>query len=1104
MKTKYWGKGCDRLSNYVAYHVHTELSLLDSATKFQDYIDRAVQLGQAAIAFTEHGNIYQWIAKKIACDKAGLKYLHGVECYLTESLLVSDCTGKQSKIRDNYHTILIAKNFEGLLELNALVSLSSRDDHFYYKPRITFKEFLGISSNIIKISACLASPLNKMSTTHPIYEQLLRHYDYLEIQPHNFQDQIIYNRHLAQMSQKYGIPLIAGTDTHSLDQYKAECRSILMLAKHIEFANEDSFDLTYKSYDQLVDMFRLQDAIPEQMFLQAIENTNQMAESVESFELDTSFKYPKLYGARDREVFAKTIENGFQEKIREGAITPNQVAPFQEAIKEECRVFDKIDMSGFMLFMSELVTWCKSHGIPIGFNRGSCGGSRVAYVTNITDLNPETWHTVFSRFCNEDRKEIGDIDIDVSPSDRDKVYEYIINRFGQDKTAFILAIGTIKSKGCIDEICRALGVRWEQEHLHNTSELKKRLTFLRENNTNGSELDRQAAIQSLSQRLAELKKENEKLAAKNPWTLELESIIKKAFEEDEEKARKKYPDIFYYYDGLLDVAVSQSMHPAGIVASPVTLPDNYGTFYSDGKIILQIDMECVHEVSLVKYDILGLKNIEIIKDAYSLIGKPYPKSHEINWDDEAVWADMLRSPVGIFQFEGDYAFQILCRYKPKSIFDMSLVTAALRPSGASYRDDLIRRKPHKNPSPLIDELLKENYGYLVYQEDVIKFLQEICGFTGSEADNLRRAIGRKQKDRLDAALPSILDGYCSKSPQPREVAEQEAKEFLQIIEDSSNYMFGMNHSIGYCMIGYLCAYLRYYYPYEFITSYLNNANNEDDIKNGSALAELYGIKIISPKFGVSKDRYVFQKDLGVIAKGIASVKYMNAQIANELYSIAKNSRPNTFMDLLLKIKSETCIDTRQREILIKIDYFSDYGNSKELLRIVDFFSFLKDGAAKKIPKGKINHKFEHVLKKHATDISKSGNVLKAYTITDMSGLLASCEQLVRSMAIEDFSLREKIQFQVDSLGYIDLTTYNPMDRRKLFINDVIPMKDKEKKVWGYVLLTRSIGTGKVSKLTVKRAIFQKNPIKKSDIVYAKLLEKSKSGYWYLVSYNIIP
>ena len=173
------------------------------------------------------------------------------------------------------------------------------------------------------------------------------------------------------------------------------------------------------------------------------------------------------------------------------------------------------------------------------------------------------------------------------------------------------------------------------------------------------------------------------------------------------------------------------MHPAGIVASPITLRDNYGTFISDGKEILQIDMECVHEVSLVKYDILGLKNIEIIKDAYELLGKPYPKSHEINWDDEAVWKDMLRSPIGIFQFEGEFAFQMLRQYEPHSIFDMSLVTAALRPSGASYRDDLMQHKPHRNPSSIIDELLADNNGYLIYQEDVIKFLQQICGFSVS-------------------------------------------------------------------------------------------------------------------------------------------------------------------------------------------------------------------------------------------------------------------------------------------------------------------------------------------------------------------------------------
>lgn len=1132
--------------------------MLDSATKFQDYIDRAVQLGQTAIAFTEHGNIYQWVAKKMACDKAGIKYLHGVECYLTEQLyeypdanelwreaqsgrneqdakkaLADMMESGKKKVRDNYHTILIAKNYDGILEINNLVSLSNRDDHFYYKPRITFEEFLGISDNVIKISACLASPLNKMSVRHPMYEKLLKHYDYLEVQAHNFGEQISYNCHLAEMSKKYGIPLIAGTDTHSIDAYKAECRSIMQLAKHIEFADEDSFDLTYKTYDELVEMFRIQGALPETVFLEAIENTNRMADAVEPFELDISFKYPKLYrnAAEDKAVFEEAIRKNFQAKIDEGAITQEQIPNFKDAIKEECRVFDKIDMSGFMLFMSELVTWCKSNGIPIGFNRGSCGGSRVAYVTNTTDLNPETWHTVFSRFCNEDRKEIGDIDIDVSPSDRDKVYEYIINRFGQEKTAFILAIGTIKSKGCIDEICRALGVRWNKEHQHDLGDLKNILKALKDIDVEVTfsglrdefctyYWDRKAnklifpeemggtpraeLIKVYSRECERLKAENEKIFQKNPWVGKVNTEIKDLFELDEEKARNQYPEVFYYYDGLLDVAISQSMHPAGIVASPITLRDHYGTFLSDGKEILQIDMECVHEAGLVKYDILGLKNIEIIKDTYALIGKPYPKSHEINWDDDAVWKDMLRSPIGIFQFESAFAFDSLRKFKTHSIYDMSLVTACIRPSGASYRDELLQRKPHHNPSPIIDELLNDNLGYLIYQEDTIKFLQQICGLSGSEADNVRRAIGRKQRDRLEAALPDILEGYCSKSSQPRNIAEEEAKEFLQIIEDSASYQFGYNHSIGYCMIGYLCAYLRYYYPAEFITAYLNNANNEDDIKNGSALAELYGIQIVPPRYGISKDKYVYDKDHHVIAKGISSIKYMNSTVANELYDLAKRSSPKTFMSLLTLMNNETSLDARQRDILIKIDFFVDFGNVTELSRIASVFVFFKNGTAKKVQKDKINGQMLDVVSKYATDKNKNGTEAKSFTITDMDGLLDECEAVIKSLHLPDLDLKCKIQNQIDLMGYIDLTTNKKEDRRKLLITDVFPLSSKkDNSIWGYAVQTRSVGSGKVSRLTIRSAVYVKTPLKRFDIIYAKELEKNRSGYWYLLDYDLI-
>ncbi len=1098
------------IKNYTVYHLHTELSLLDSATKFKDYIARAVELGQTALAFTEHGNIYQWVEKKMACDEAGLKYLHGCEVYLTEKLLHTDLrTGEQSKVRDNFHTILIAKNYAGLQEMNELISLSSRKDHFYYKPRITFDEFLGLSDNVIRISACLASPLNRMSITHPMYERLLRHYNYLEIQAHNHPEQIAYNRHLAEMSKKYGIPLIAGTDTHSLNKYKAECRTILQLSKHIDFADEDTFDLTYKTYDELVQMFAAQDALPETLYLEAIENTNRMAESVEPFELDTSFKYPPLYGDRDKEVLHQVLSDNLQAKIEEGAITPEQVEPFKEAITEECRVFEKIDMSGFMLFMSEMVTWCKENGIPIGFNRGSCGGSRVACVSNTTDLNPETWHTVFSRFCNEDRKEIGDIDIDVSPSQRDLIYDYIINRFGQEHTAFILAIGTIKSKGCIDEICRALSVRWNKEHQQDERAFRKALAALKDEKIKinfGDARDgfsyyffdeegnllfpdrmkdqsRADLIREFTKEYTRFKEENEKIFAKNPWAGKTSTTIKKEFETNEVAARKKYPEVFYYYDGLLDVAISQSMHPAGIVASPITLRDNYGTFISDGKEILQIDMDCVHEVSLVKYDILGLKNIEIIKDIYELMGKPYPKSHEIDWDDQDVWKDMLRSPIGIFQFEGDYAFQMLKQYEPHSIFDMSMITAALRPSGASYRDDLMQHKPHKNPSAIIDDLLKDNNGYLIYQEDVIKFLQQICGFSGSDADNTRRTIARKKPEDLEKILPDILNGYCEKSPQPREVAEQEAKEFLQIISDASSYMFGYNHSVGYCMIGYMCAYLRYYHPYEFITAYLNNANGEEDVKKGNELATLYGIRIVPPRFGLSKDKYLLNADEKVIAKGISSVKYMNADVANELYALAEAGKPKSFMELLMVLNEKTHLDARQRDILVKIDYFAEYGNSKELMRMVDLFTFFKNGTMKKIPKDKLTSELEPVIAQYATDKTKSGATAKNYTFTDLPGLLHHLEQMVKAMNISDFDLKSKMQNQLENLGYIDLTTNKKEDRRKLIVMDVFPLSSKkDKSIWGYALQVRSIGTGKVNRWTVYSELYARKPLKRFDII----------------------
>lgn len=1022
--------------NYVVYHLHTEDSLLDSCTNYKLYVDKAVELGQRAIAFSEHGNIYNWIEKKMYCDEHNIKYIHGIECYLTETL--------DEKIRDNYHTVLLAKNYDGVKEINNLIELSTRADHYYYKPRITFDEFFALSDNVIKISACLASPLNKLryELDKPLYrretgiqyDRLCKKYDYFEIQPHiNSDEQKDYNKHLLKLSKKYNTPLIMGTDTHSLNAYKAECRSILQLSKRIEFSNEDTFDLTYKSYDELVEMCKEQNCFPIEVYLTAIENTNVMADSIENWELDKKVKYPKSYD-NEEYVLKKRIFEMYKDKVRRGVITNDK--RYIDNIKEELRVFKKINMIGFMLFMSELMCWCKENGIPTSPCRGSVGGSTVAYITDIIDVDPVKWNTVFSRFANEDRVEVGDIDVDIAPDQRKLVYQHIIDKFGTNKTAYILAMGTISDKGTIDDIGRALGIKWSREH-------------------NGGE---------------------------NPYSLANVAKIKEEYDINAEATKEKYPELFYYFDGLLGTVVSQSMHPAGIVVSPITLPDNYGVFWGENKekekvLILSVNMEEVHECGLVKYDILGLKNIQILRECCKFAGIKYPAAHEIDWEDEDVWKHITDSPVGIFQFESPFAYELLKQYQPRKINDLSLVNASLRPSGTSYRDRLIAREKNKNPSKQIDDLLKENNGFLCieenqkvstlnglkaikdvsvgdlvyttsglekvnkvfnngikdvyelktkygsvvctkdhkvltengwkeyqnielgeyiwqfrekdefylsqvisksyigekrvydleinnthnfvaggivvhncFQEDTIKFLQDICGLSGSEADNIRRAIGRKKKDILEKAMPKILDGYCEKSDKPRNIAEQEAKTFLQIIEDSASYQFGYNHSTGYSMVGYLCAYMRYYYPLEFITAYLNCAgSNLKDIESGTELAKQFGIEIRLPKFRHSKGSYWFDKKENCLYKGIGSIKDLNVECGEYLYSL-KDKHYKSIIALMSDLPKKI-VSSKKLDILIKIGFFDEFGAINNLLEQIKIYN--QYNGKKQITKNKL-------------------------------------------------------------------------------------------------------------------------------------------------------
>ena len=1098
--------------NYIAYHIHSDLSnangFADSCSKFKEYIKLAKKQNMKAIAFSEHGNIYDWIKKKQECDKAGIKYIHGVELYLCDKLSDDDRGG---------HIGLYAKNWDGVLELNKLLSIATSkginednsDRHMYYNPRISLEELMNTSSNIIITTACLASPLNRWTRIeyenrdafNKLIDFLTENKDrcFLEIQYHNSQSQIEYNRTLHFISMKTGIPLIAGTDTHSSNDYKAECRKILQKYKDSYYGEEDAFDLTWKTYDELVDAFEKQGAFSSDIYLDAIQNTNVFADMVEDFTLDRAFKYPTLYGDNVREQWKNLIYSKFEEKKSKNALITAQkiinkykeweqsgfsedYKPFSDEqykealtstdedyykkyklkIAEEFQVMSKLGMESFMMFMSELVNWCNDNNIPYGTGRGSVCGSTIAYITDITDVDPSMWGTVFSRFCNEDRVSLGDIDIDFSPEDRERVYEYIINRFTPEKTAYIVAFSTLQDRGCIDTLAGGLGY----ENLNKVKEIKDKFddyftaySKLIQEEVNSEDLVEEGIIDSGS-----ITFDNHDIYMTR---ISNDSVKKKV-----KKLKELYnalindnEDLFYYLDGLKGTIIAKGNHPSGIIGSPITLADNMGVYYKNGDLntpISTCDMKAVDSLNYVKFDILGLKTVGIIKDACNYAGIPYPKSFKVNWNDKKVWDNMITSQQGVFQFESDFAYSLLKDFKPTTINHMSMVNAALRPSGKSYRNRLIAGEYNKNPSEEIDKLLESNRGYLIFQEDTIKFLTDICDFSGSAADTTRRCIGKKLKEELDKELPKILEGYCKHSSQPRSKAEEEAKQFVQIIQDSSEYQFGLNHSTAYSMNGYECVMLRTYYPIEFIAAYLNRAENKEDTNNGIELARQYGYSIYPIRFGKSLSEYTIDRENNAIYKGILSIKFCNSQIADNLMNLSKNHY-STFPELLHDIYKYKAVDARQLKILTGLGFFDDFGKNKYLLKIIEVYD--KFSTCKQIKKAQLEELglSEYLMKKYSNDETP-----KLYRGIDNIGLIT---ELCSKLENKAMGIIESMKFEKEYLEYI--TYVNPSVSESYYI--VTEFKTYKDATKPYIT-ARSVKTGDEIKTRIKQGkIFRENP-----------------------------
>lgn len=1020
-------------NNYTILHLHSMLSNgvtnIDSVTPYEDYIQKASELNMSAMAFSEHGSVFQWVKKKLCMEKYGIKYIHAQEFYLTETL--------EEKVRDNYHCLLIAKNYDGVLELNTLSSLAfnREDNHFYYVPRITIQELYNTSDNIIISTACLAGVLNKASIeTQKNFIMFLaqnKHRCFLELQPHLDENQVKYNQKLYKIHKKFDINLVMCTDTHALNPTHVKGRSILQKAKNIHFEGEDLFHLEMLSYNELVSLCKQQNALPLEVYLEAINNTNVIADMIEPFELDYSYKYPHLWGENSEKIFREKIQQGILR--RKVNLLPNY-QEYLDRIEYEMKAYIHNGAIDFMLLMEDIISWCNTQDIQVGYGRGSCNGSIIAYLLGITEMDSIKHKLNFDRFMNVERVSLSDIDTDFPPSRINEVKQYIFNKHGL-YCSDIVTFNTIALKGAIRDVGRALEIP-----------------------------------------LAEV------------------GEICDNVEVNEADLRKQYPELFEYVDIVNGCVVSVGNHPCGLVCSPHSINDTMGLFTTstDDVPISQINMKEIDLQNYVKLDLLKLDTIELINETCKLIGIERLTPDNVDITDINVWNSIRDDTTGIFQWEGNtgdrYIKQLMSQKNINSFKQinpnidymtlLSIGNGAIRPAGASYREDLANGIIRSSGNEAIDDFMKPTFGYLVFQEQIIQFLHEYCGYSMGEADVVRRHFAKKVGTEED--IPKIKNGFAKTMAEKYNMDQEESDkviaDFLQVIIDASNYLFSLNHSQPYSYEGYVSGWLRYYYPLEFLTVALNiNNSNIEKTNNLIEYASKNNITIKTPKFRYSKGDYFFDKKENVIYKGIGSIKFFNNQVADELYNL-KNEKFRNFIDVLYALEN-THLNSRQLDILIKIGYFEEFGKINSLLKGVEVFNHFSKCKTIKIEKLKdLGLDFELVkqccdkcTEKTLSQIDNRKLILKILCNTDMPKT----------------TTQEKIKYQLILLGYTILSDRN-VDPNQWIISDI------ESSTYGTTkLILYNIHYGAIKKYKVNKKWFQTHPINIGDCITCVLQEKNK-------------
>ncbi len=898
-------------------HLHTEYSLLDGAIRLKDLFPRAKEFGYDSIAITDHGNMYGVLKFYEGAIRAGIKPIIGCELYVAPGSRKDRNARSQSQAA--FHLVLLAMNGHGYKNLLKLVTVANFEG-FYYKPRVDKEILQELNGGLIALSACLHGEVSHAflrgdekaaCSLAETYASIFKDRFYLELQENGIPEQKQVNEAMVHLSRKLGIPVVATNDCHYLDRENADAHDVLLCIQTGKTVNEKNrmrFSTDSLYFASMEEMARRFAWCPE-----ALANTREIV-SMCDVEIETGRHHFPFFridkGKTYEEVFDRQARKGFEERKTQLGLSEDEYRLYQDRLEEELAIIKEKGFASYFLIVADFINWAKNHEIPVGPGRGSAAGSLVAYSMGITEIDPVRYGLFFERFLNVERVSLPDIDVDFCMAKRDEVIRYVTEKYGgEDFVAQIITFGQMKARAVIRDVGRGLGMSYH-------------------------EVDRIAKLVP------------EKLNISLEEALKLEPKLKELSANDGQVER-----LLTIARALEGLPRHSSTHAAGVVISDKPMVEYLPlTKGQEGETVTQFDMKDVEKVGLIKFDFLGLKTLTVIDTAIKLIKKHHGMEIDlssISIDDDKTFKLLQDGDTtGVFQLESSGMKNLIRQLKPTTFTDLIALVALYRPGPleSGMVSDFVKRKHGqvevKYLLPELEPILKETYGVIVYQEQVMKIAQELAGYSLGEGDLLRRAMGKKIADVMEAQKERFMKGALE-----RGIDREKAEIIFDLMAKFAGYGFNKSHSAAYALISYQTAWLKAHYRIPFMTSLLSNElGNTDGVVKFLGECRSSGIEVLPPDINRSDEDFTIEDDK--IRFGLAAVKNVGASAIRVI--IKEREEHGLFEDFtdfvsrvdlkkvnkrviegLVKSGALDCFGLKRSQLFKSIDAAIEFGHKKQ-------------------------------------------------------------------------------------------------------------------------------------------------------------------------------